>query len=171
MALHNYRCPDCGFILRDVNVPIAIGATRGAPWCQRCRIDGRYMQWIPQIGRMDAGSVKTAAFEAFDTFDTHGKPVRVDNFRALRRIESDSEVAYRNNEGQLLRWRDASMDKSNRDVHSIARQPDRPMDMQDQPRVEATPQSVHRGADAERLANATPDHTPFSLEDAMPQTE
>ncbi len=169
MPQHNYRCPTCRAIARNVTVPIAIGAARAAPVCPTCA--PLRMEWIPQIGRMDAGSVKTAAFEAFDTFDTHGKPVRVDNFRALRRIESDSEVAYRNNEGQLLRWRDASMDKSNRDVHSIARQPDRPMDMQDQPRVEATPQSVHRGADAERLANATPDHTPFSLEDAMPQTE
>ena len=169
MALHNYRCPDCGFVLRDVNVPIAIGARRAAPVCPTCA--PLRMDWIPQIGRMDAGSVKTAAFEAFDTHDTYGKPVRVENFYQLRKIERESETAYRNHEGQLLRWRDLAMDHSNWDVHSIARQPDRPMDMQDQPRVEANPQSVHRGAEAERLADATPDHTPFSLEDALPQTE
>lgn len=166
MAQHNYRCPACRAVVRDVNVPIAIGAVRGAPDCPSC---STRTEWIPQIGRMDVGGVKTAAFTAFDTTDAFGRPVRIDSFHKLHQIERESEHAYANGDGQLLRWRDCYMDRSNRDVHSIAKQPDRPMDMQDQPRVEANPTLVHRGAEAARFAEALPDHVPFSLDDALPE--
>lgn len=156
MALHDYQCPTCGFILRDHNVPCAIGAQAGAPYCpqhcvstERNRPDDpiQRMEWIPAIGRMDAYE----PFQEFQTTDCYGRPVLVESMTQLRKIEEESQREYRDGpqddlghpKAQLLNWRDYSNDRSNRDVNTIAKHMDRPMDMQED-RIEADPSMGRR---------------------------
>lgn len=109
MANHDFKCASCDWILRDHNVPIAIGARAGAPTCPACRLA---MSWIPQIGRMDASS--GPAFTAFDAYDGQNNPVRIDSVHKLRQVERQSEQLARNGEGQQINWRMWSNDRSNR---------------------------------------------------------
>ena len=111
MALHDFWCQVCGQLLVDVNVPISIGATAGAPL--HC---GRPAAWIPQVGRMDAYE----PFQEFEARDGQNRPVLVDSLHKLRQVERASEQDYRNGEGQPLVWRSYSNDRSNRDVHALA---------------------------------------------------
>lgn len=110
MALHDFYCQTCGQVLVDVNVPIELGAVRGAP--QHC---DRPAVWIPQVGRMDAYE----PFQKFETRDGQNTRVTVDSLAALRKIERESEQQYRNGEGQPLVWRAYSNDPSNKDVHAL----------------------------------------------------
>lgn len=79
------------------------------------------MRWIPQIGRMDAGSGST--FQAFETYvpqpDGTQKRTTVSSLHQLRQIERESEQRARDGEGQQMNWRDYSNDRSNADVHSF----------------------------------------------------
>ena len=111
MALHDFWCQVCGQVLVDVNVPIAVGATAGAP--QHC---GRPTSWIPQVGRIDAYE----PFQKFDAFDGRNQPVVVDSLTKLRAIERDSEQRARDGEGQQIVWRRYSNDPSNRHSHTLA---------------------------------------------------
>lgn len=110
MALHDFWCRVCGQVLVDVNIPIALGAVKGAP--SHC---GERAAWIPQVGRMDAYE----PFQEFVTRDGQNREVVVDSLSKLRKIERESEQAYRNGEGQPLVWRRYSNDNSNRDVHAL----------------------------------------------------
>lgn len=110
MALHDFWCQVCGQVLVDVNVPIAIGALKGAPL--HC---GTPAAWIPQVGRMDAYE----PFQEFEARDGQNTLVTVDSLAKLRQIERDSEQQYRNGEGQPLVWRRYSNDASNQDVHAL----------------------------------------------------
>lgn len=110
MAQHNFACPACGFIERDVNIPIALGASSYDTVCPHCG-DAK-LEWIPQIGRMSAGNGPT--FTSFETLDGRNRPVRVSSISDLRRIEKDSESMARNGEGQIMVWRDYSNDRSNK---------------------------------------------------------
>jgi hypothetical protein len=110
LAYHDFWCQVCGQVLLDVNVPIEIGATAGAP--EHC---GRRTAWIPQVGRMDAYE----PFQEFETRDGQNNPVLVDSLKKLRDVERDSEQRYRDGEGQPLVWRRYSNDHSNRDVHAL----------------------------------------------------
>ena len=114
MAWHDFVCPACGHVLENVNIPIAIGATAGAP---ACPADGRRMEWIPQIGRMDAYE----PFQEFETFDGQNRPVVIDSLRKMRQIEQESEHMAANGEGQPLIWRRYSQDSSNRDVPTLGK--------------------------------------------------
>lgn len=158
MALHDYRCPTCGHVERDVNVPIAIGAQRGAPNCPWHDLTTTpvRMDWIPQVGRMDAYE----PFQEFEATDCYGKPVLVESMTQLRKIEEESEREYRhgprdevgNPVAQLQIWRDYSQDKSNSDQHTFASQMDRPMDMQGEPRLEADGSKFGKHAVTEKEA-------------------
>ena len=110
MAYHDFWCQTCGQVLVDVNIPIAIGATAGAPL--HC---GKPAAWIPQVGRMDAYE----PFQEFEARDGRNEPVVIDSLHKLRQVERESEQAYRNEEGQPLIWRRYSNDRSNRDVHAL----------------------------------------------------
>jgi hypothetical protein len=110
MALHDFWCRRCGQVLIDVNVPVAIGATKGAP--AHC---GEPMAWIPAVGRMDAYE----PFQEFEARDGQNQPVLVDSLAKLRKIERESEQQYRDGEGQPLVWRRYSNDPSNHDVHTL----------------------------------------------------
>lgn len=109
MARHDFLCSPCHKVLIDVDVPIEIGATAGAPTCVDC---GAVMAWIPAIGRMDASS--GPAFTAFDAYDGRNQPVHVDSVHKLRQVERESEQLARNGEGQQINWRMWSNDRSNR---------------------------------------------------------
>ena len=113
MALHDFWCQECGQVLPDVNVPISVGATAGAPL--HC---GKPAAWIPQVGVMDASS--GPGFEAFETRDAQNNLVQVDSLHKLRQLERDSERAYQNGEGAPLVFRRWANDKSNIDRHTLA---------------------------------------------------
>lgn len=112
MARHDFFCQECGQVLVDINIPIAIGAAAGAPL--HC---GKPTHWIAQVGRMDASS--GPGFTAFETRDAHNNLVKVDSLKKLRDIERESEQAYRNGEGQPLVFRRWANDNSNKDVHTL----------------------------------------------------
>ena len=115
MALHDFWCQVCGQVLIDINVPIAVGATAGAP--EHC---GRPANWIPYTRAMDIGAVKGAGFRGFTTRDGRGHPVEIDSLHKMRQIERESEQQYRNGEGQPLVFRRWANTDSNRDVHTLA---------------------------------------------------
>lgn len=127
MALHDFCCPHCGFIERDVDVPSAVGARAHVIYCPSCveyrddkaglRPVYHAMDWLPQIGRMSAGHGPT--FTAFETYDGRNRKVRVESIADLRRIERESEAMARNGEGQIMVWRDYSNDRSNRHDSAI----------------------------------------------------
>ena len=112
MALHDFWCRVCGQVLVDVDVPITLGATRGAP--AHC---GAVTAWLPQVGRMDASS--GPGFTAFTTRDGQNRRVTVDSLHKLRQVERESEQHYRNGEGQPIVWRRYANDDSNRDRHAL----------------------------------------------------
>lgn len=112
MARHDYVCDHCGRWFPDVDVPIAIGATRGAPNCPDCVAP---TTWIPQIGAMDARE----PFQTFTTRDGRNREVVVDSLRTLRKIERESEQLARNGEGQQIVFRRWSQGDSNRDRNTL----------------------------------------------------
>ena len=124
MPLHDYRCYSCDLILRDVVVPIALGARAGAPDCPRCEV-ALPMAWIPAIGSMSVFGV----FEKFTTpiedpsSPTGYRDVEIDSLATIRRLERESEQAERNGEGRRMVWRDFSQDGSNRDQHTLGVDP------------------------------------------------
>lgn len=109
MPRHDFRCDRCGQILVDIYVPVAVGATAGAPL--HC---GTKTSWIAAAPAVHYGSVKTCAFKAFDTTDGYGQPVHIDSLQKLRKIEKDSEQAFRNGEGQPLVFRAWANTKGNK---------------------------------------------------------
>lgn len=126
MALHDFRCPGCGLVARDVYVSVELGARQAAIYCPACDDwdVGVRMEWIPAIGRMDFGPAGGAGFKAFtiEEVDQRGNPQRieVDSVHKLRALERESEQRARNGEGRPLVWRDYAQDRSNRDVHTLA---------------------------------------------------
>jgi hypothetical protein len=111
MPLHDFYCDPCHTVRVDVYVPVDTGASRGAPTCESC---GQPMAWVAAAPAVHYGSVKTCAFKAFDTTDGRGNPVHIDSLRKLRQVEKDSEVAYRNGEGQPLVFRAWANTKGNK---------------------------------------------------------
>lgn len=144
MSLRDFWCATCGQLLVDIHVPVAVSSADGAP--QHC---GRPTIPIPAAPAVHYGDVKGAAFRSFDTTDGRGQPVHVDSLRKLRQIERESEVAFRNGEGQPMVWRRYAQDPSNRDQPTLSKD----YSGGEQP----TPQAKHRfgstlqksGADAE----------------------
>lgn len=122
MALHDYACPSCGQSRIDYYVPITQRAMTAAPLCLVCQTP---TNWIPQVGRIDAGS--GAGFLAFDTQvlqpDGSHASVHINSLADLRRVERETEQRQRNGEGQAMIWRDYSNDRSNRDVHTMGKDP------------------------------------------------
>lgn len=113
MSLHDFWCPTCGQVLVDIHVPVAIGATAGAPL--HC---DRPTSWIPQVGRMDAAN--GPGFQGFDAYDGSNRPVHVDSLRKLRQVEEESQKMAADGVGQPILWRRYSQNHSNRDVHTLA---------------------------------------------------
>jgi hypothetical protein len=104
--LHDYRCAECGTVLADQYRSIAEGASSHPPLCPDC---GEPMAWIPAIGCMDA-------FEPggeFTVYDGQNRPVHVESFAQMRKLERQSEQQYRNGEGQPIRFRALHQHRSN----------------------------------------------------------
>ena len=168
MALHDYACPCCHHIERDVNVSIEIGAQAGAPYCPQHTDPPTVMEWIPKVGRMDAYE----PFQEFVTQDCYGRQVTVESMRKLRQLEEESQREYANGPrdavgnpvAQMQIWRDYSQDKSNRDVHTFAKQLDRPMDMQ-QDRLEA--KGKKHNTDEGGMEQVHKGDVPFSAGDVL----
>ncbi len=112
--MHDYVCDRCGHALTDVYRPVSVRASDDRPKCPHCC---RLMDWIPQVGRMDAYEPNAE----FDHVLKDGTTVHIDSLAKLRAVERDSEQRARNGEGEQLRWRDYSQDKSNTDAHSFAK--------------------------------------------------
>lgn len=186
MALHDFKCPACGHIERDHNVPIEIGAKAGAPPCPEGCVtaaapmnyvglgvstpNAQRMTWIPKVGRMDA----YGPFQEFQASDCYGNPVLVESMADIRKIERESEREYDHGEraddgsplAQKQVWRDYSQDASNKDVHTFAKHPDRAMTDQTD-RIEADPRFAGKPLterDAEKMAGK---ETPFSGGDQL----
>lgn len=126
MPLHDYRCPVCGTEVIDVYVPVTERASQRAPICSGAECGNQPMDWLPQIGSM--GLIQDSAREVIQVLQPDGshKPVEITSLADIRRLERESEIAYRNGEGQPLRWRAYSQDKSNDDVPLFADPSERP---------------------------------------------
>jgi hypothetical protein len=116
MALHDMYCSRCGQVLTDIDVPVQIGATAGAP--DHC---GAKMVPIPGIGAMDYGAVKGAGFRGFTTTDGRGQPVQINSLRDLRRVEREAEQMARDGVGQPMVFRRWAQDGSNADQPTLSR--------------------------------------------------
>lgn len=135
MARHDFFCDVCGTPYPDVNVPATVGASRFGACCLSCGTDRHfvYLTPIPAIRLSlfsDGGHTGGASdFQKFtlpveDPSSPSGwRDVTVSSLADIRRLEKESEQRARNGEGQVLRWRDYSQDRSNRDVHTIAPDP------------------------------------------------
>ena len=123
MPLHDFRCAGCGRRAIDIYVPIAVGARLAEILCVRC---DQVMDWIPQVGGMDA---REPSFQT--TVSINGRETTVGSLHQMRQIERATEQQARNGEGQRLVWRDYSQNSSNKDVHTLAKRMDRSMDTQD----------------------------------------
>lgn len=137
MALHDFRCADCGSIRRDVPVPITVGASHASVICRAC--DGDldrvvYMEPIPAVGRMSVFSdadprngsrdFTKATIQVEDPASPTGfKAVTVGSLSDIRRLERESEQAERNGTGRRMVWRDYAQDHSNTDVHTLGTDP------------------------------------------------
>lgn len=116
MALHDFFCPRCRWVATDVNVPIAEGAVNATVKCPHCAGNPR-MEWIPQVGRMDAGS--GPGFKEFDTFNGRNEKIHISSLKQLRDVERQSEIDYRNGEGQPLVFRAFSNEPSKMDASAL----------------------------------------------------
>ncbi len=132
MARHDFMCGDCGYLWRDVAIPISLGAQAGAPDCPRCEVSVR-MAWIPAMRISlfsDSPSQSTAGnFSKFTLpVEDPGSPtgyrdVTVASLADIRQLERESEQAERNGEGRKMVWRDYSQDHSNQQVHTLGTDP------------------------------------------------
>lgn len=102
MPLHDFYCPACHRIWPDRYVPVQTRASEAGLRCPDC---DRPVVWIAAAPALHYGSVKTAAFKAFDTTDGYGRPVHIDSLTKLRRVEKEAEQAFRNGEGQPMVFR------------------------------------------------------------------
>ena len=134
MAHHDFRCPECGRVLRDVVVPTGQRASAHAPVCPSTILPGAVirMEWIP-FSRFslfsDSGKEGGSSFAKFTlpvedpASPTGYRDETVASLADIRRLERTSEQAERNGEGRRMIWRDYSQDRSNRDKHTIADDP------------------------------------------------
>lgn len=111
MPLHDFWCAQCGQLHADVYVPVDTRASDASLACPGC---SQRLIWVPAAPAVHYGSVKTAAFKAFDTTDGRGNPVHIDSLRKLRQVEKQSEQDFRNGEGQPLVFRAWSQTKGNK---------------------------------------------------------
>ena len=140
MPIHDYRCPVCGRVDRDVYRPLytlpeprVVAGYRvtqdfDRPNCNTCfaALFTVRMEIIPPRVVMDALEPMTE----FDTTVEDGRGGQriehIDSLTKLRQVERESEQRHRNGEGRPLVWRDYSQDASNKDVHTLGTIPEGP---------------------------------------------
>lgn len=116
MALHDYFCESCGYVLADQYRSVDEGAQANPPHCPQCHCG---MSWIPAVGRMDLLSENAK----FVQYDGQNQPVTVDTFAKMRKLEAESDQQYRNGEGQPIRFRALHQDRSNMDRNTFGEMP------------------------------------------------
>ena len=79
------------------------------------------MDWIPQATFDVRGDGDY--FQKFEIYDGQNQKVVIDSLHKLRQVEAESERQFRNGEGQPLRFRAYSQDRSNRDVNTFGEPP------------------------------------------------
>lgn len=134
MANHDFRCSDCGYVLKDFEVPTGIRATEMAPICPRHQypLGGTRMSWIPQA---KFSLFSDSGREAGDSFAKFTLPVEdpgspsgfreetVGSLADIRRLERESEQRERDGEGRRMVWRSYSQNDSNKDKHTLGEDP------------------------------------------------
>ncbi len=124
MPLHHYRCDHCGALTEEYRT-IQEGGSAVRPICPDCHVP---MPWVVPVIAVDAKE----PFQRFEVMrDVYEKnPATgdverfqqrevIDSTHTMRRIEADSERRYRNGEGEPMRFRGLSQDRSNMDVGSF----------------------------------------------------
>ena len=114
MSLHDYRCPECGWVLADQYRSVEEGGQATRPECFNCDL---VMDWIPQA-RFDVLS-DGSGFSKFTTTDACGNPVEVDSLHKIRQLEKESEQAVRDGVGQQMVFRAFSNNRGNRLDHTL----------------------------------------------------
>ena len=114
MPLADYRCAHCCRIEPDVYFSSEVGARAQPPRC--C---GQPMEWIPQVGAMDAYEPGSE----FQVRDGRNRLRTVESLRDIRKIEKESEQQARNGEGQQMVWRKYAQDASNVHTHTLGEDP------------------------------------------------
>lgn len=117
--------------MRDVYRSIVEGASRRAPFCATCvREDESFirMEWLPQVGAMDAKEPNAQHVVWRDVYDKNPQTGDMERYQRrevvgsvhqMRQIEADSERRFRNGEGEPMRFRMLSQNGSNKDVGSF----------------------------------------------------
>ena len=112
----------------DVYRPVSERASDRPPTCYGSPEAGAHdpvaMTWMPAVGRMDASGGSGFTPFSVDVL-AHGQhtPVVIDSLHKLRQVERDSEQAHRNGEGQPMRFRMWSNDRTNGDVNTFGKDP------------------------------------------------
>ena len=137
MALHDFACPDCGTLLRDVHVPVTIGASHASIACPCCELDLDRLVWmapciaVPRLSLFSDSDPRGGShdFTKFTTevedpsSPTGYRQATIGSLADIRRLERESEQRERNGEGRKYVWRDYAQDRSNTDQHSFMADP------------------------------------------------
>lgn len=134
MPWADYECPECGAVKTNVVFSADRGAAASAPYCtepmDEADLCGVRMEVIPQVGLMSAANGST--FKAFDVtrevlernpetgqVERFHRRERIDSLAKLRAVERDSEQRAKNGEGEPMRFRAFSQNRTNMDVGSF----------------------------------------------------
>lgn len=136
---HDFRCPSCGFVLRNAPAPAPFSRPDLNPRCPQhlWPLGGVLMDWLPAArfsGFSDAES--RGGRSDFTKFtlpvEDPGSPtgyrdVTIGSLSDIRRLERESEQRERNGEGRRMVWRDYSQDASNAHTHTLMADPSVPL--------------------------------------------
>jgi hypothetical protein len=136
MATHDIRCTACGYIYRDVNISVIVGARAYCreTFCTRCGATrGMTLEPVPAIrlslfsdgvSTSTPGDFTKSTTQVEDPSSPSGyREVTVGSLHDIRRLERESEQAERNGEGRKMVWRDYSQDHSNQFIHTLGEDP------------------------------------------------
>jgi hypothetical protein len=120
MPLHDFFCAPCRVVIVDHFVPVHLRASEAPPSCPKC---GAAASWYPAVGAIDAKEpFQQFHVQVLQRDGTH-KDVTVGSLTQMRKLERESEQAHRNGEGQPMRFRMWSQDRSNGDVNTFGPDP------------------------------------------------
>jgi len=114
VPLHDYVCPVCAVVLRDIYRPVAQRASENPPLCLNGHVPTK-MDWCPAVGAID---LQVRPFPVhIKQPDGSYREVEVTSIQQMRQIERETAQAAKNGEGEALSFRMWSQDHSNGDVN------------------------------------------------------
>lgn len=134
MAQQHFRCPNCGMVdLLTYPAALVDDPARWPPICPTPECFDVRMVRAPRPGdfAMDAKEPNAQQVVWRDVYDKNPATGDVERFQRrevvgsvhqMRQIEADSERRFRNGEGEPMRFRMLSTDRSNKDVGSFGRE-------------------------------------------------